>query len=258
MKNRKLAYICLVALLILSMSVFASACKQEGIVIEVSNPGQAAAETTTAAPAAQAAPQSPSEAPQQSQPADQNAPSGSASDQAAPAQNGESTPASEGAAQASPAAPSETGPEPNPESVIGQLSQQDREAVITWLNGVQAGYAKIGDAFMQFAEQKSSLIDELKGGKTIAQSAAFQNLKTAVTAGLDEVASFGGENLPQSVSVLYEKSQELNQFFRDFITSFEGQTATDAAGIKSWLDSKINEGIEKMQAFITAIAGLQS
>ncbi|MDO5015635.1 MAG: hypothetical protein Q4E09_01260 [Eubacteriales bacterium] len=150
-----------------------------------------------------------------------------------------------------------TGAEPRKDSDFGQLSLEDQDLLLTWMDSVKTSYQALASELSDFSGQLPELKAEMQEKAKLAESEIFQNFKNKCQEELDKLKAYAEEKLPEGADKIKEQVNKLNGLYQDFLDRLS-QADSKADDFSDQLQEDVNKLISGLQDVLDAFFDFKS
>lgn len=150
-----------------------------------------------------------------------------------------------------------TGAEPREDSDFGQLSLEDQELLLAWMDKVKTSYQVLASELADFSDQLPELKAEMQEKAKLGETEIFQNFKAKCQDELDKLKAYAGEKLPESADKIKEQVDKLNGLYQDFLDRLS-QSDSKAENFSDELQEDVNKLISALQDILDAFFDFKS
>ncbi len=145
------------------------------------------------------------------------------------------------------------GPAPDKDSDFARLTDEEKIALIGWLEQVGESYSEIAAAL---DELKSGLISFDFAENSWPDSDLYRGVKEKIETAVAKIENFPQEDFSAASEGIFKKAKEMNAFFTDLIRDL-AEVSTEEA-LFSFAESSLEEALDKMQGFLDELQDFRS
>lgn len=145
------------------------------------------------------------------------------------------------------------GPAPDKDSDFARLADEEKIALIGWLEQVGESYNEIAEALN---ELKSGLISFNFAENSWSDSDLYLGVKEKIESAVAKIENYPQEDFSAASEGILKKAKEMNAFFTDLIRDLADISAGDA--LFSFVEGRLEEALDKMQGFLDELQSFRS